>query len=244
MSAGKKFIGLDVHQETIAIAVADDGLDREVRYFGTIANRAEELHAALKRIVQDGTELRVCYESGPCGFVIYRYLTKIGIDCMVISPSSMPRRPGDRVKTDRRDAQTLARLLRAGELVAVWVPDEAHEAIRDVVRARRQAKDELSGAKSALKSFLLRHGRRFTGKAIWGKAHWRWLSEQAFAFPHQQFVYEEYKQRIHDLMDRCDRLDEVLKQAVSGWVLAPLVHALQALRGSVGISTLIHAKGI
>ncbi len=231
MSAGKKFIGLDVHQETIAIAVADDGLDREVRYFGTIANRAEELHAALKRIVQDGTELRVCYESGPCGFVIYRYLTKIGIDCMVISPSSMPRRPGDRVKTDRRDAQTLARLLRAGELVAVWVPDEAHEAIRDVVRARRQAKDELSGAKSALKSFLLRHGRRFTGKAIWGKAHWRWLSEQAFAFPHQQFVYEEYKQRIHDLMDRCDRLDEVLKQAVSGWVLAPLVHALQALRG-------------
>jgi len=138
MSVGKKFIGLDVHQDTIAIAVADDGLDREVRYFGTIANRPEALHDALKKIGQDGAELRVCYESGPCGFVIYRFLAKIGVDCMVISPSSMPRRPGDRVKTDRRDAQTLARLLRAGELVAVWVPDEAHEAVRDVVRARRQ----------------------------------------------------------------------------------------------------------
>ena len=135
------------------------------------------------------------------------------------------------MKIDRRDAQTLARLLRAGELVAVWVPDEAHEAVRDVVRARRQAKEELGSAKSALKSFLLRHGRRFTGKAIWGKAHWRWLSEQMFDFPHQQFVYEEYKRRIHDLVDRCKPLDDVLKEAVASWVLGPLVHALQALRG-------------
>lgn len=135
------------------------------------------------------------------------------------------------MKTDRRDAQTLARLLRAGELVAVWVPDEAHEAVRDVVRARRQAKDELGAAKSTLKSFLLRHGRRFNGKAIWGKAHWGRLSEQKFAFPHQQFVFEEYKRRIHDLIARCNRLDDVLKEAVSGWVLGPLIHALQALRG-------------
>lgn len=231
MSAGKKFIGLDVHQETIAIAVADDGEDREVRYFGTIANKAEALHVALKKIGQGGSEIRVCYESGPCGFVIYRYLIKIGVECMVISPSSMPRRPNDRVKTDRRDAQTLARLLRAGELAPVWVPDEAHEAIRDVVRARRQAKEDLGSAKSALKSFLLRHGRRYGGKATWTKAHWRWLSEQAFDFPHQQFVYEEYKRRIHELIDRCNRLDEVLKEAVPGWVLGPLVLALQALRG-------------
>ncbi len=231
MSAGKKFIGLDVHQETIAIAIADDVEDREVRYFGTIPNKAEALHAALKKIGQNGSEIHVCYESGPCGFVIYRYLVKIGVDCMVISPSSMPRRPNDRVKTDHRDAQTLARLLRAGELAPVWVPDEAHEAIRDVVRARRQAKEDLGSAKSALKSFLLRHGRRYGGKAIWTKAHWRWLSEQAFDFPHQQFVYEEYKRRIHQLIDRCDRLDEVLKEAVPGWVLGPLVHALQALRG-------------
>ncbi|UXU09044.1 IS110 family transposase [Agrobacterium tumefaciens] len=231
MSVGKKFIGLDVHQDTIAIAIADDGADKEVRYYGTIANRAETLHVALKKIGQDGSELRVCYESGPCGFVIFRFLAKIGVDCIVISPSSMPRRQGDKVKTDRRDAKTLARLLRAGELVAVWVPDEAHEAVRDVVRARRQVKDDLGSAKSSLKSFLLRHGRRFTGKAIWGKAHWGWLAEQKFAYPHQQFVFEEYKRRIHDLIDRCNQLDEVLKEAVSGWTLSPLVYALQALRG-------------
>ncbi|MCA1444819.1 IS110 family transposase [Ensifer sp. IC4062] len=231
MSAGRKYIGLDVHQETVAIAVADEGNGREVRYFGTVANRPEALHAALKKIAQGGFELRVCYESGPCGFVIYRYLRKVGIDCTVISPSAMPRRASDRVKTDRRDAQMLARLLRAGELVAVWVPDEAHEAIRDVVRARRQAKTDLSAAKAALKSFLLRHDRRFTGKSIWGKSYWNWLAELTFAFPHQQFVFEEYKRRIHDLEACCERLEDVLAEAVSGWTLAPIVEALQALRG-------------
>ncbi|MES0151741.1 transposase [Mesorhizobium sp. M0012] len=130
MSARMKFIGL--HQDTIAVAVADGDVSREVRYFGTIENRLEALEAALKKLGQDGSDLQVCYESGPCSFVIYRYLKKVGSACKVVSPSSMPRRVNDRVKTDRRDAQTLARLLRAGELVAVWVPDEAHEAIRDV----------------------------------------------------------------------------------------------------------------
>ncbi|MCY1740588.1 IS110 family transposase [Ensifer sp. SL37] len=142
----------------------------------------------MKRIAQGGFELCVCYESGPCGFVIYRYLRKVGIDCVVISPSATPRRANDRIKTDRRDAQMLARLLRTGELVVFWVPDEAHEAIRDVVRARRQAKDDLSAAKTSLKSFLLRHDRRFSGKSIWSRSHWNWLSKLTFAFPHQQFV--------------------------------------------------------
>ncbi|MGX9182204.1 IS110 family RNA-guided transposase [Mesorhizobium sp. BHbdii] len=229
MSAARKFIGLDVHQDTIALAVAEEG--GEVRFFGTIANSADSLKAALGRISRDGSVLRVCYESGPCGFMIFRLLNKLGIDCVVISPSSMPRRPGDRVKTDRRDAQTLARLLRAGELVAVWVPDEAHEAIRDVVRARRQAKQDLAAAKTTLKSFLLRHDRRFPGKAIWGHRHWRWLSEQTFPFTHQQFVYEEYKRRIHELQDRCERLEQVLNEAVIEWPMAPVVEALQALRG-------------
>lgn len=164
---------------------------------------------------------------------------------MVISPSAMPRRPGDRIKTDRRDARMLARLLRAGELVAVWVPDEAHEAIRDVVRARRQAKNFLSAAKTSLKSFLLRHDRRFDGKAIWGKRHWLWLAEQTFAFPHQQFVYEEHKRHIQELEERCARLDNALAEAISGWTLAPLVHALQALRGVklVAATTLVAEIG-
>lgn len=231
MLAGKKFIGLDVHQNTIAIAVADSDGNKEVRYFGAIENKPEALLAALKRIGQDGSELCVCYESGPCGFVIYRYLTKIGIDCIVISPSSMPRRVNDRVKTDRRDAQTLARLLRAGELVAVWVPDEAHEAVRDVVRAHRHAKQALASAKSTLKSFLLRHDRRFPGKAIWSRLYWRWLSDMTFPFPHQQFVFEEYKRAIHELEERCKRLEQVLIEAINAWPLAPIVMALQALRG-------------
>lgn len=231
MTISTKFIGLDVHRDTISIAVADDGGDREIRFFGTVANDCEVLRKALASIGKDGAPLKVCYEAGPCGFVIYRFLNSLGIDCVVISPSSMPRRPNDRVKTDRRDAQTLARLLRAGELTAVWVPDEAHEAIRDVVRARRQAKQDLVSAKNTLKSFLLRHDRRYPGKAIWGRMHWRWLSDQRFAFAHQQFVYEEYKRRIHELEERCVRLEQVLEEAVLDWPLAPVVTALQALRG-------------
>ena len=119
-----------------------------------------------------------------------------GVACLVIAPSIRPRRPGEPVKTDRRDAISLARLLRAGELVAVWVPDERHEAVRDVVRARRQAKEDLSAAKQSLLSFLLRQGRRFPGRSTWSWAHWPWLGEQAFPSPHQQLVFEEYKRRI------------------------------------------------
>ncbi|MDX3929923.1 MAG: transposase, partial [Shinella sp.] len=118
MTISTKFIGLDVHRDTISIAVADEGGDREIRFFGTVANDCEVLRKALASIGKDGAPLKVCYEAGPCGFVIYRFLKSLGIDCVVISPSSMPRRPNDRVKTDRRDAQTLARLLRAGELTA------------------------------------------------------------------------------------------------------------------------------
>lgn len=132
---------------------------------------------------------------------------------------------------DRRDAQTLARLLRAGELVVVWVPDEAHEAVRDVVHAHRQTKQDIASAQSSLKTFLLRHDCRFPGKAIWGSGHWRWLSEQTFPFPYQQFVFEEYKRRIKELEERCTRLEMALEEALQDWALAPIVIALQALRG-------------
>jgi len=244
MSSGKKFIGLDVHQDTIAIAIAEADT-KEVRFYGTVRGTTEALHSALKKIGQDGSALCVCYESGPTGFVIYRFLVKLGIECLVISPSSMPRRPNDRVKTDRRDAETLARLLRAGELVGVWVPNEAHEAIRDVVRAHRQAKHDLSAAKTCLKSFLLRHDRRYPGKTCWGTTHWRWLADQTFAYPHQQFVYGEYKRRIRELEERCKRLEQVLVEAMQGWELAPIVEALQALRGIrlIAAATLVSEIG-
>lgn len=226
-----KFIGLDVHKETIAVAVAEDGADREVRFHGTIASTAEAVRRLVARLAGPGIELRFCYEAGPFGLGLYRQLRKLGAECLIISPSTMPRRPGDRVKTDRRDAVTMARLLRAGELAGIWIPDEEHEAIRDLVRARRTAKDDLKRAKLGLSSFLLRHERRFGGRSHWSKAHWRWLGEQSFESPHQQLVVEELKQRIREGEARCKRLEAALAEAVGSWRLAPLVRALQALRG-------------
>jgi transposase len=142
-----KFIGLDVHKDTIAVAVADDGHKGEVRFYGTIPNTPEAVRRLVHRLTQPGVELSFCYEAGACGYGVHRQLAQLGAECLVIAPSMTPRRPGERIKTDRRDAITLARLLRAGELTAVWVPDEGHEAVRDLVRARRQAKDDLTAAK-------------------------------------------------------------------------------------------------
>ncbi len=226
-----KFIGLDVHKETIAVALAEDGADREVRVHGTIAHTVEAVRRLVSRLGGPGVELRFCYEAGPFGLGLHRQLRRLGADCLVVSPSTIPRRPGDRVKTDRRDAATLARLLRAGELTGIWIPDAEHEAIRDLVRARRSAKEDLKAAKLSLLSFLLRHERRFGGRSHWTKAHWRWLGEQSFASPHQQLVFEEMKQRIRESEARCRRLEAALAEAVPGWRMAPLVQALQALRG-------------
>jgi transposase len=231
MAQVTKYVGLDVHKDTIAVAVAEDGRDREVRSQGTVPNTQDALRRLVARLGGADVKLLVCYEAGSCGLGIQRQLVRLGAECLVVAPSSMPRRPGDRVKTDRRDAITLARLLRAGELAGIWVPDEAHEAIRDLVRARKRAKEDLREAKQAVQSFLLRHERRFGGRAGWSKAHWRWLGEQVFPFPHQQLVFEEYKQRIREIEARCERLDAALAEAVGGWELRPLVEALQALRG-------------
>jgi transposase len=216
-----KFIGVDVHKDTIAAAVADGDGAREVRFHGTVANTPEAVRRLVARLSGPGVALRFCHEAGACGYGVHRRLRRLGVDCMVVAPSMTPRRPGDRVKTDRRDAATLARLLRAGELAAVWVPDEEHEAVRDVVRARRQAKHDLVSAKLALRSFLLRHERRFPGRSAWNKTYWRWLGEQAFASPHQQLVFGEHLRRIEEAQARCDRLDAALAGAVAGWRLAP-----------------------
>lgn len=160
------FVGLDVHKETIAAAVAESGRDGEVRFWGNMPNSPAHIEGLLKAIGKDGVELRFVYEAGPCGYEVFRQLTGRGLTCEVVAPSHILRRPGDRVKNDHRDAVTLARLARAGELTSVWVPEPLHEAMRDLVRARHAANKDLKVARQRIQSFLLRHDRRYAAKVL------------------------------------------------------------------------------
>ena len=153
------FVGLDSHKERISVALAESTGGRELRYLGEIANTTEVVCALVDKLAHKDARLEFCYEAGPCGYGLYRQITGLGHGCMVVAPSLIPRRPGERVKTNRRDAEMLARLHRAGELTAVWVPDPAHEAMRDLVRAREAACEDLRRARQRLGGFLLRHGR-------------------------------------------------------------------------------------
>jgi transposase len=185
------FVGMDVHKATIAVAVAEGVRGGEVRQLGIFPNRAEVIAKLAGRLAGDGRELSFCYEAGPCGYGLQRQLEGLGHACMVVAPSLIPSKPGDRVKTDRRDALSLAKLHRAGELTAVWVPDAANEAMRDLVRARATAVRVLGKARQHLQGFLLRHGRIYAGRTTWTLAYRRWLTTLRFAHPAQQIVLQE-----------------------------------------------------
>ncbi|QDA35819.1 IS110 family transposase (plasmid) [Paracoccus liaowanqingii] len=225
------FIGLDVHKATIAVAIARGERGGEVRHWGTIPNRADHVRKFAEKLGGDGRQLYFCYEAGPCGYGLHRQLTEIGHDCMVVAPSLIPVKAGDRVKTDRRDAVMLAKLHRAGELTAVRVPDAAHEAMRDLIRARATAVRVTGKARQHLQGFLLRHGRIYPGKKGWTKAYRRWLTTVRFTHPAQQIVLQDYIHAVTDAEARIERLTKQIADLLPAWSLAPVVEAVQAMRG-------------
>jgi transposase len=224
------FVGLDVHKGTISVALAEEGQRGEVREYGRIVNTPTDLKKLLDKLGRTGHPLRFCYEAGPCGYGIQRQVTAAGHECVVVAPSLIPRKPGERIKTDRRDASNLARLHRAGELTAVWVPDPAHEALRDLVRARLAAVRALRQARQQLSGFLLRHGRHYNRPA-WTLMHRRWLAGLRFDQEIHHVVLEDLIATVESATERRDRLTRQIEMVLPDWSLAPVVRALQALRG-------------
>jgi transposase len=225
------YVGMDVHKESIAVAYVAQAHGAEVVFLGSIGTRQCDIDKLLRKLQSTSNHLVFVYEAGPCGYWLYRYLTKKGHICWVVAPSLIPKRAGDRVKTDRRDAVQLARLMRSGDLTPIYIPSVEDEAIRDLSRAREDAIRDLKAAKVRLKAFLLRHDIRYTGRATWGPAHLRWLSEVVCATPAQQIVFQEYVRAVTEHTARLERLEQELQEQTKTWRLLPVVEALQALRG-------------
>jgi transposase len=223
------YVGLDVHKDSITVAYALG--TGEVELIGRIGTTQTDIDRLCKRLQSKARRIRVVYEAGPCGYGLYRQLIKKGFDCMVCAPSLIPRKPGERVKTDRRDAIKLVRLLRSGDLSAVYVPTVEDEAFRDLARAWVSAKDDMKRARQRLKAFLLSHGVRYVGRADWGAAHRRWVSAFSFDNLWQQISLDELRRTIEDRLAQCERLEAALREAVLNWRFYPAVLGLQAMRG-------------
>ena len=225
------FVGMDVHQKSIDITTAEHGHDGKVAHFGCIGGDLKSLDKAVDKLSESKAELHLVYEAGPSGYVIYRHLRERNLHCTVVSPASVPKKPSDRVKTDRRDAHTLAVQHRAGALRAIYVPEPEDEATRDLVRAREDAVHNRRRARQRLNSFMLRHGRHYAGKKRWSQAHRRWLAAQSFEHGAQRITMEEYLGAIEEAEKRVERISEQIQALVGQWGRRPYVEALQALRG-------------
>lgn len=226
------FIGLDVHTSSIAVSLAPSD-STEVRRYGLIGGSHDDVLRLAKKLqaAHPDTTLRFCYEAGPHGYPLCRSLLAHGYDCILVAPSKVPRKPGDRVKTNRRDADQLARLFRAGELTAIYVPDPQDEAVRDLVRARYQVGKQQHRARQQLKMFLLRHNLRYAGTTSWTPAHLRYLATVKLPFPEQQWVFQEMVNVITEAGERLARYDAQLPRALAGWRWEPVVKALMGFRG-------------
>lgn len=237
MEKGTKIhVGLDVHKDSITVAAAEPGRDK-ARLIGKVAHDVPKLLKALAKLgaVED---LHIVYEAGPTGYGLQRALTKRGCLCEVIAPSKTPRQTGNRVKTDARDSLDLAEYSRAGKLAAIWIPDPADEAIRDLSRAREDAVDSRRQVRQQLKGFLLRHDRRYGGKTSWCRAHGEWLARQSFEEAAAQTAFTEYWQAVKAADERVERLTKALQGSIAGWRFESVVDALQALRGVAAITAI------
>jgi len=225
------FVAFDTSKLRNAVAIADVGRTGEVRFLGEIDNSPKAIAKLVNKLAAKYERLTFCYEAGPTGYGIYRQIIQFGHECLVVAPSLIPRKPGDRVKTNRRDANSLVKLLRAGELTEVWVPDGRHEAMRDLSRARQAAVEDLRGKRQQVSSFLLRQGSYYPGKKTWGKTHAAWLASQKLEHTEQRIAFEEMLLAVRQAQERIERLEQAIRAAVPEWSLAPVVTALMAMRG-------------
>jgi transposase len=225
-----RYVGLDVHRASITVAVAES--EGAPTNYGSIANQPAGVRNLVKRLGRAEVRLHVAYEAGPTGYTLHRQLTVLGVECVVVAPSLIPVRPGDKVKTDRRDALKLARLLRSGDLTPVWVPDQEHEALRNLVRARADAKVDELRAKHRLSKFLLRQGAEPPiGVRNWSKRYFSWLRQLEFAELANRTVLAEYLAEVINVGERVKRLETALRQSAQTTPQADLIQALQAFRG-------------
>src|SRR6478609_6239099 len=215
------FVGIDTSKLRNAVAIAEGGRNGEVRYLGEIDNTEAATSKLVKKLAAQHRRLTFCYEAGPTGYGLHRLIKTLGHECVVVAPSLIPKKPGDRVKTNRRDALNLAKLLRAGELTAVWVPDRGHEAMRDLTRARETAMMDLRSKRQQVSAFLLRQGRWYpAGKKTWTNAHMNWLAGQKLEHAEQRLVLEEMMLAVRQAQERLERLEQAIRVAVPDWSLA------------------------
>ncbi len=231
MAGNSAFVGMDVHKDTIAVAVADGARGGEVRFWGSVPNETTSINRLVKKISAKFPEPHFVYEAGPCGYGLHRHLSGMGYDCRVVAPSRTPVQPGRRrIKNDTNDALSLARLHRAEELTYIWTPDSIHEAMQDLIRARRTASHQVRKARQRISCFLLKHGRRYEAKK-WGYRHRVWLSDLQFEHAATAFALQSYLNEEEQAADRRAQVDSQIEELLQEWDLAPIVRELTALRG-------------